>query len=382
MNPWIYLDNNAGTSIDPIVIQAMIKELNEAPGNPSSVHSHGKKAKQRLEQSREKIARYLKVKPNEIIFTSGGSEGANLLLDGFFFQNPMPCHVITSVCEHACVYESLKRLQNRGYSVDFLMPGLWGAVKPEDVEKALTPTTKMICLMAANNETGVKTDIEKIAQIAQRENIALIVDGVSLIGKEEFSIPNGVSAMFFSGHKFHAPKGIGFVFCRTSFKISPLFLGGNQEFNRRGGTENLPGIIGLAAAIDILQENQNRFTSHMQTLRDKFENSLRSNLKNIIINGQGPRIANTSNISFLGIDGEELLIQLDLRGLSVSHGSACSSGGLEPSRILLNMGLTPSQAASAIRFSLSRLTTEKDLDLAIQTIIHVVQNKTSGTPQG
>lgn len=376
MKPRIYLDHNASTSIDPLVIEAIIKELNEEEGNPSSIHFHGKKAKRRLEEAREKIARFLHVKSNEIIFTSGGTEGANALLEGLFFDAHKG-HIISSAAEHACVYETLLRLQKFGCDVEFLMPGLWGAVTPEAVKKALRTDTKAICLMAVNNETGVKTDIEAIAHIAKEANISFIVDGVALLGKEQFSIPTGVSALFFTGHKIHAPKGIGFMFCRSSCKLNSFIIGGNQEYNRRAGTENLSGIVGLGVAVDLLRESQNQFSHHMQHLRDRFEKLLQDSLEAIVINGQGPRICNVSNISFLGVDGEALLIHLDMIGLSVSHGSACSSGGLEPSRILLKMGLSTAEASSAIRFSLSRFTTENEIDQAVKLVVEAV-NKLRG----
>ncbi len=367
----IYLDHNSSTPIDKRVLQAVIQEIEEGIGNPSSIHSHGRKRHQKLEQCRQILAQFLKVKPQEIIFTSGGTEGANFLLHGILHGNDKG-HLITSNGEHSCVYQIAKELEKRGCEVSFLETGLWGAIHPEAVKAAIRPSTRLISLMAVNNETGVKTDIEAIALIAQEARIPFIVDGVALLGKEAFTIPLGVSAMFFSGHKWHAPKGVGFVFCRSFLKIMPLLQGGSQEFNRRAGTENLPGIAGLAAAIEILNKELKEGSEHMQRMRDRLEEGLVTRLEHVVVNGQGPRIVNTSNLSFLGVDGESLLMSLDMEGISVSHGSACSSGAIEPSRILLNMGVSYAQACCAIRFSISRFTTEQEIDSCLETVVRNV----------
>lgn len=367
----IYLDYNASTPLDPHLLKILMKELEEEIGNPSSLHFHGQQCRHKLEQSRQTIARFFNVKPQEVIFTSGGTEGAALLLQGFFFRD-FSGHVISSVTEHPCVYQTLKELGKRGVDVTFLPTGQWGAIRPEEVEKAIRPETRLITLMAVNNETGVMTDIEAIAAIAQRANLSFFVDGIAWLGKDRIRIPAGVSAIFFSGHKIHAPKGVGFCICRPNLKLSPLFLGGSQEFNRRSGTENLPGIVALAEAVALLERNQEAWINHMRQLRDLFEKELLHRLPAITVNGLGPRICNTSNIAFLGIDGETLLINLDMEGLSASHGSACASGALEPSRILLEMGIPLSQVQSSIRFSLGRTTTEADIRQAVEIIVRVV----------
>jgi cysteine desulfurase len=371
MHP-IYLDYNASTPLDPRILNILVQELETEQGNPSSIHSYGKQCRHKLEQSRQVIARFFHAKPHEVIFTSGGTEGAALLLQGILMRDPT-MHVISSGAEHACVYETLKEMRKRGTEVTFLPTGSWGAVHPEEVEKAIRPQTRLLTLMAVNNETGVMTDIEAMAAIAQKRHIPFIVDGVAWLGKEKIHIPSGVSAIFFSGHKIHAPKGIGFCICRANLKLFPLFLGGNQEFNRRAGTENLPSIVALAEAIALLVENQDGFIQHMRRLRDLFESELLKRLPDIVINGQGPRVCNTSNLAFLGVDGETLLIHLDLEGISASHGSACASGALEPSRILLEMGIPLSQVQSALRFSVGRTTTEADIHQAVTIIVQVVK---------
>ncbi|MBA3722017.1 MAG: cysteine desulfurase [Parachlamydiaceae bacterium] len=372
MKQRIYLDHNASTPLDPNVLEVVVDELKEGLGNPSSIHYYGQRCRQKLEASRETIAKYLKVKSNELIFTSGGTEGANLLIKGIL-NSSSKSHVITSNAEHSCVYNTLKYLEDENVTVSFLPTGIWGAVTPEAVLDNIRPETRLITLMAVNNETGVKTDIAAIAAIAEKARIPFVVDGVSLLGKENFTIPSGVSAMFFSGHKLHAPKGVGVVYCKRSVKFEPLITGAGQEFNHRAGSENLPGIVGLAKAIELLSDNQEQYTAYMLKLRNKFEEGLKAYVGNIVINGQAPRVASTSNISFLGVDGESLLMNLDMEGLSVSHGSACSSGAIEPSRILLNMGIPLAQVNTAIRFSISRMTTEEEIDRALAIITNLIK---------
>lgn len=367
----IYFDNNASTAIDPRVLDIVVKDLTESVGNPSSTHEFGQRCRQKLTKARQTIATALGVKPNEIIFTSGGTEGANFLLRGLF-ATKMSGHIITSNIEHSCVYETVKYLERQGCTATYLQCGLVGAATPQSVFEALQPNTSCISLMAVNNETGVKTDIEAIAAIAKDAKIPFFVDGVAWLGKELFTIPDGVSAMFFSGHKFHAPKGIGFALVRPHLQLDPLLIGGAQEFGRRAGSENLSAIMGLAEAVRLLKEELPAATLRMAALRDKLEASLIEQLSNVKINGSGPRIANTSNLCFRDVEGETLLAALDMAGIAVSHGSACASGAIEPSRVLLNMGLGRDDAASSLRFSLSRFTTEEEVDFCIETVISLV----------
>lgn len=367
----IYLDNNGSTCVDPRVLEAVIQGLQTCVGNPSSIHTEGQFSRQRLTQARQRIAEELSVQPNEIIFNSGGTEGINTILRGVVQAYPH-AHIITSDAEHSCVYNTLQLFQEKGSDVTVLPAGLWGAVTPEAVKAALRPTTRLIALMAVNNETGVKTDIEAIAAIAEEAGIFFLVDGVALLGKESFSIPSGVSAMCFSGHKFHAPKGVGFLIWRPRLKIPSLITGGAQEFNRRAGTENLPGIEGLVEAVSCIKGIMPEASDTMRRMRDRLEQGLLSQIPAAYVNGQGPRVVNTANISFSGVDGEALLINLDRKGIAVSHGSACSSGALEPSRILLKMGVPLQEARSAIRFSLSRFTTVEEIDYCIETVVQLI----------
>ena len=368
----IYLDNNATAGVDPRVLEAMLPHLSSTPSNPSSYHYFGQEAKRHLQNARESIAAFFHVKPHEVIFTSGGTEAMNILLRGFFPYGASG-HVITSNVEHACVYSTLTELQKKGLQVSFLPAGLLGAVPPEEIKKAIRSETRLITLIAVNNETGVKHDLDAIAQIAQEAAIPLIVDGVAWLGKELFTLHPGISGIGFSGHKFHAPKGIGFAIIRSSMKLHPLFIGGQQEHSLRPGTENLPGIVGLAKAIELLKTELPAATERMALLRDLLEAGLMQQAAPVVVNGIGKRICNVCNLSFPDDSGEDLLIALDMAGIAVSHGSACSSGALEPSRILVNMGLPSQIARSAIRFSLSRNTTREEIDQTIEIVAQIVQ---------
>jgi cysteine desulfurase len=367
MNQNIYLDNNATTLIDKRVLQQVIGAYGEELGNPSSIHTFGRAAKVKLIQAREEISAFLGVQSSEIFFTSGGTEGINLVLRGLC-SGQRQGHIITSGVEHAAVYSTVKSLETGGWEATYLMPGLWGAVSSDSVKAAIRSDTRLIVLLAANNETGVKTDIASVAEAALQAQIPFVVDGVSLLGKEIFSIPEGVSAMCFSSHKVHGPKGVGFVFIRRGVKIKPTMTGGEQEFGLRAGTENVPGVIGMAKAISLLEEELPGAVERVAELRDRFERAVQGTLKGVKINGQGPRMGNTSNLCFEGVDGESLLIALDLAGVAASHGSACASGALEPSRILLNMGLSMKDARSSVRFSLSRFTTEEEVERAAEIV--------------
>jgi len=358
----IYLDNNATTGLDPQVLEAMLLDSSTTPLNPSSAHFFGQEAKKKLIRAREEIANFFCVLPSELVFTSGGTEAMNFLIRGLYREKG---HIISTEIEHSSVYNMLKHLEKQGAEVCFLPVGKWGAPLISQIEAAIQPHTHMLVLSAVNSETGVKLDLGAAARLAERKGILLVVDGVALLGKELFSLPAGVAAMGFSGHKIHGPKGIGLALVRSSVKIDPLLIGGPQESSRRGGTENLAGILGLAKAISLLKEGVESHREKMCIERDRLIAGIRHEVGEISINGEGPLISNTVNLSFPGISGEDLLILLDQEGLAVSHGSACSSGALEPSRVLINMGIARELARSAVRFSLSRWTTDEEITRAI-----------------
>ncbi len=352
----IYLDNNASTPLDPFV-QEMIKlEMTYLIDNPSSMHKYGQEAKKRLDKARRYIADYFKVKPTEIIFTSSGTEAMNFLIRSALHHKKG--HIISSSAEHSAVYNLLKSLP---FETTFLNPEPTGEIAPEKVFKAIRPDTILISLMAVNNETGVKTDIDAIAKGLK---VPFIVDGVQWLGKEPISLPPQVTGIGFSGHKIHAPPGIGFAIIRH--KQNPFIVGGAQEFGMRGGTENMLGIMGLYAAFQ-------KLTPIESSARDLFEKRILDALPNAQVNGKN-RVANVTNITFSGIDGETLLIKLDQKGLAASLGSACSSGAIEPSRVLIGMGLSYKLAKSSLRFSFSRMNTLGEAEKAAQIVIESVRN--------
>ncbi len=364
----IYLDNNATTSLDEAVLE-VIQQASQLPLNPSSVHGYGRQAKLLLNEARASIAKNLDIVPDTLIFTSGGTESMNMLIKGL---RPSQGIILTSSIEHPCVHETLATLGKD--KISYVPTGLWGAPSLKDIEAHLTKDVSCMVFSAVYSETGVKLDLEGVASLAHKHGIPLIIDGVALLGKESFKIPHGVHGMGFSSHKLHGPKGVGMIFVAPHATCKPLMQGGHQELALRPGTENLPGILGFSKAVSLAYAHLEKYTAHMLSLKNHFEASLSEALK-ISINGDGPRICNTSNIAFENIDGETLLLQLDRASIYASLGSACSSGALEPSRILLNMGLSRKQAKNSLRFSFSRKTLKTEVDVAISTIIHLVKNQ-------
>lgn len=349
----INLDNNATTDLDPRVKKAMFEVMQ---GNPSSMHSIGRRAKQLLAECKRQVINYFGM--DQIVFTSGATEALNLAIRSL----PKGAHLITSSLEHVAVREAVNSLCTQVTRLDPLEGR--GAILPEQVEAAIQSDTKMIVLTAANNETGVRTDIEAIASIAQKHGIAFVVDGVALLGKELFVLPRGVTAACFSGHKIHGPQGVGCVVFRNHFKMHPLIVGGPQQHGLRGGTENLMGIVGFAKALEFICKEE---IEQMRMLRDAFETALLHIRPDSVIHGYHEmRVSNTSNCAFVGSDGETLLMLLDLANIAVSHGAACSSGALEPSHVLLNMGLSRQMARASLRFSLSRYTTQEEIDQVVK----------------
>lgn len=352
----IYLDNNASTPLDPYVKDVIVQEMGYQIDNPSSMHKFGQEAKKRLDKARRKIADYFKVKLTDVVFTSSGTEAMNFLIRSQLHNKKG--HVISSAVEHSAVYNLLKSLN---LDVTFLTPSSTGEIAPSQVFEALRPDTILVALMAVNNETGVKTDIHTIAKGLK---IPFVVDGVQWLGKEPIELPPQVTGIGFSGHKIHAPPGIGLAIIRS--KQSPLIYGGAQEFSMRGGTENMLGIMGLMAAFEKLSYIDSK-------PRDHFEKRILEALPQAKINGEN-RVGNVSNITFPGIDGETLLIKLDQKGLAASLGSACSSGAIEPSRVLIGMGLSYKLAKSSLRFSFSRMNTLDEAEKAAQIVIESVSN--------
>ncbi|MBT3394360.1 MAG: cysteine desulfurase [Waddliaceae bacterium] len=367
----IYLDNNATTPLDPNIRDVLIAELGDAPTNPSSIHHYGQQARKKLTAARRTVAEFLGVKPQEIVFTSSGTEALNMVIRGIAKKHTTG-HIVTTALEHAAVYNTVKDLESHGYEVTYLTTGEHGAVTAEDVKEAMRHDTMMVVVMAVNNETGVKSEVEAIANIAEEAKVPFVVDAVASLGKEDVIIPKGVSAMCFSGHKIHAPKGVGMAYISKKLKISPLLTGGGQEHGLRSGTENVESIVAFAEAIKLLQDNGTKYYNMMELLRDRLEEGIKAKVQGVVVNGTGPRISNTTNLAFEGIDGETLIMNLDIAGVAVGYGAACSSGALEPSRVLVNMGLPTKRVRSSLRFSVSRLTTEEDVDNAVDIIAETV----------
>jgi len=373
------MDSNATTPVLPEVFEAMRPYYLDGFGNASSIHHHGQHARAAVEHARESVARLLNCRAAEVVFTSGGTEGDNLALSGLLREGD---HLITSTIEHHAVLNTAQALAKRGVDVSYVPVDGRGSVDPEDIRRAIKPNTKLISIMMANNETGVLQPVEGIGRVATEADVYFHTDAVQAAAKVEIDVKKiGCDLLSISGHKMHAPQGTGALFVSKGTLLEPMFYGGNHERQRRAGTENLPGIVGLGAAAEIAREGlQNGGTAKLAALRDRLQTGILK-LDETAVNGAGaPRVPNTTNIQINHIEGEALVIALDLKGLAVSTGAACSSGAIEPSHVLTAMGLTPDQARSSIRFSLGKHNTEADVDFAISVIPEVVERLRSISP--
>jgi cysteine desulfurase len=368
----VYLDNNATTPVLPDVYEAMRPYFGEHFGNASSIHSYGQETRAVVETARESVAHLLGCRAAEIVFTSGGTEADNLAIAGLVSVGD---HIITSSVEHHAVLHAAKHLGEGGFEITILPVDGRGLVDPDDVRRALRANTKLISIMMANNETGVLQPVEEIGKIAAEAVVRFHTDAVQAAGKVAIDVQQiGCDVLSISGHKMHAPQGVGALYVKKETRIRPLFHGGRHERSRRAGTENVPGIVALGKAAelaaDALERGDNK---RMSALRDRLEQRIIHQVKEATVNGQGARrVPNTTNIRFDHIDGESLVIALDLKGLAVSTGAACSSGAIEPSHVLIAMGLRPQQARASIRFSLGKQTTEEDIDFALALVPEMV----------
>lgn len=373
----VYLDNNATTPILPEVLAAMQPWLGtEQFGNASSIHRNGQQARGAVERARESVAKLLGAKAGEIVFTSGGTEGDNLALFGLIGTALKPGdHIITSAIEHHAVLHTAERLRELGFDVTFLGVDSRSLVSPDEVRGALRPNTKLISIMAANNETGVLQPVAEIGRIAAEAGITFHTDAVQMAGKAAICVEEiGCGLLTISGHKIHAPQGVGALYVRKGTPLSPLFWGGGHERGRRAGTENVPAIVGLGKAAQMATEwLASGGPTRMSAMRDRLESELLARIPGAVVNGAGaPRVPNTTNISFAGVGGEALVISLDLSGVAVSAASACSSGATEPSHVLTAMGLPPDRARGSLRISLGKQTTDGDVDFAIGLMVETV----------
>jgi len=368
----IYLDNNATTPLLPDVFEAMRPYFGEQFGNASSIHHHGQQTRAAVEDARESVAALLGCRAAEIVFTSGGTEADNLAIAGLMAAGD---HVITSSIEHHAVLLSCRHLEEIGAEVTVLPVDGRGVIDPSDVGRALRPNTKLISVMMANNETGVLQPVEKIGAIAAEAGVCFHTDAVQAFGKVAIDVKRiGCQALSISGHKIHAPQGVGALYVQKGTKIHPLFYGGRHERSLRAGTENVAGIVGLGKAAQLAKQGLDRGDDKkMAAMRDRLQQGILSQVEEAGVNGSGAmRVPNTANIHFDHIDGEALVIALDLKGLAVSTGAACSSGALEPSHVLLAMGLRRDQARASIRFSLGRQTANEDIDFALALVAETV----------
>jgi len=364
----VYLDNNATTPVLPEILEAMRPYFFEHFGNASSIHHHGQETRAAVERARESVAQLVGCRASEIVFTSGGTEGDNLAISGLARPGD---HIITSTIEHHAVLNTCKHLESEGIEVTYVPVDGRGLIDPSDVHRALRPNTRLISIMMANNETGVIQPVEEIGKIAAEADVYFHTDAVQAAGKVVLDVNRiGCDLLSISGHKMHAPQGVGALCVRKGTLLQSMFHGGRHERGRRAGTENVPGIVALGNAAEIAKQGfENGEVERIAELRDQIEKTVREQVETIGVNGEGaPRVPNTTNIRFDHIEGEALVIALDLKGLAVSTGAACSSGALEPSHVLVAMGLRPDQARASLRFSLGKQNTKEDVDFALGLI--------------
>ncbi|HKV95492.1 MAG TPA: cysteine desulfurase family protein [Candidatus Angelobacter sp.] len=381
----VYLDNNATTPVLPEVFEVMRPFYLEQFGNASSIHHYGQHARAAVERARGSVAALLNARPAEIVFTSGGTEADNLGIFGLVQRGD---HLITSTIEHSAVMNTCKRLEQMGCEVTFVPVNGRGEIDPADVRKALRPNTRLISIMMANNETGVIQPVEEIGKIAEEADVFFHTDAVQAAGKVTIDVQKiRCDALSISGHKIHAPQGTGALYIRKGTLIQPQIYGGSHERQRRAGTENLPGIVGLGKAAEMAKHwlcpstptpdadggRAGSGPAEMTAMRDHLQKTVLGAMDDVGVNGQGaPRVPNTTNFWFDHVEGEALVIALDLKGLAVSSGAACSSGAIEPSHVLLAMGLPHQRARASIRVSLGKQTTQGDIEFAEKVIPETV----------
>ena len=371
----VYLDNNATTKVDEEVVKAMIPYFSEYYGNPFSLHLFGNETGLAVTQARQTIADILKAKPNEIIFTASGSEADNLAIRGIAkAYKHRGKHIITSTIEHPAVKNTFMDLMEDGFEITMVPVDENGVMIMDEFKKALREDTILVSVMHANNEVGTFQPIEEIAKITKERKIIFHVDAVQTMGKVEiYPEKMGIDLLSFSGHKFHAPKGIGVLYKRDGVRLARIITGGNQEGKRRPGTSNVPYIVGLAKALQIAVANMKEEWNREETLRDYFEDEVSKRIPEIKINGKGARrLPGTSSITFKYLEGESMLLNLSLKGIAVSSGSACSSDSLQPSHVLLAMGVPAEFAHGTLRFSLSKYTTKEEIDYTIESLVEII----------
>ena len=381
----IYLDNNATTKTDECVLDAMMPYFKEEYANPSSMYNFSKKASNALKEARGVLKDFLNAKDEkEIIFTSCGSESANTAIKGVLNYNKSKKHIITTKVEHPCVLNLYQTLEKQGYKVDYIGVNSNGDLDLEQLEAAITPDTALVSVMWANNETGVIFPIKKISEIIKSKSpdTKFFVDAVQAAGKIPLDVQeNGIDLLGISGHKFHAPKGVGALYVNSKTLITPLIVGGHQERGKRAGTENVPYIAGMAKAAELAMDGLKYEATEVKRLRDKLEKNILKNIYNSRLNtGVSNRVPNTTNIGFEYVEGELILLHMSDLGICASSGSACTSGSLEPSHVLRAMNVPFTAIHGSIRFSLSRFTTEKEIDYVCEKMPEIIEKITAISP--
>ena len=372
-----YFDHNATTPVSPAVLAAMVPCLGEVYGNASSIHHFGQMAKQQLEQARRQAATLIHCGPQEIVFVSGGTEADNLALLGAVRAfNKRDKHVVTTAIEHPAVLNTCAQLEREGVAVTYVPAGIDGVVEVDEVRRAVRSSTVLVSVMHANNELGTVQPIAEISRITRAAGVALHVDGVQALGKLPVDVyALGVDLYSMSGHKIYAPKGVGALFVRKGALIASILFGGHHERERRPGTENVPGAVAFGCAAECVGSDLDAESARLAALRDRLEQGILARIDSAGVNGaRANRTPNTTNIYFAGIEGEALVIALDLRGFAVSSGAACSSGAVEPSHVLLAIGLPPERARASIRFSLGRTNTAEQVDALIDAVAESVKH--------
>lgn len=377
----IYFDNSATTPVLPEILAEMQPFFGEHFGNASSIHHHGQETRAAVEHARESLASLLGCRPAEVVFTSGGTEADNLALFGLAAEGD---HIITSTIEHHAVLNGCKHLESQGCEITYIPVDASCRVDPDDVRRAIRPNTKLISIMMANNETGIIQPVEEIGQIAAEADVYFHTDAVQAAGKIPVDVKKiGCDLLSISGHKIHAPQGVGALFVRKGTLLAPMLYGGRHERSRRAGTENVPGIVGLGKAAELARQGLERGDDRsMAAMRDRLQRAL-LHIGSTGVNGHGaPRLPGTTNVYFDFIEGEALVIALDLKGLAVSTGAACSSGAIEPSHVLTAMGLRADRARASLRFSLGKQNTDDEVDFAIGLIPETVARLRELSPVG
>ncbi len=378
----IYVDNNATTRVAPEVVEEMSPYFSELYGNPSSMHFFGGQVQTKVEEARERVASLIGARPQEIIFTSCGTESDNTAIMSALESNPEKRHVVTTRVEHPAVKNLVGPLKREGYRVTELPVDRDGLLSMDEVSRVITEDTAIVSVMWANNETGILFPVEEIANVAKSRGVIFHTDAVQAIGKIPINLADSqIDMLSLSGHKLHAPKGIGVIYVRRGTRFSPYIIGGHQEEGRRGGTENVPYIIGMGKACELAANQLDDMQVRVKGLRDKLENGLLEKIPNSLVNGdRQQRLPNTSSISFEYVEGESILLKLSDKGICASSGSACTSGSLEPSHVLRAMGVPFTAAHGSIRYSLSSYNTEEEVDFILKVMPPIIEELRAISP--